>query len=202
MAFEELRRVTDAMVGFPRPWCVAGGWAIALLVGREVRTRGDVELAVFREDSLALRDWLDEWTLIADHGSVKSAWEKGDAAPAAVHTAFGTSPDGVRATIRVLDSGHGLWFSSRNRMITLPVGALRRFSPDDLPYLVPEAALLGLAPGAGEGEHQDMRAALPFLDGMAKIWLDRALAMTIPDHPWRTVLTPPRPAPPQDTSEE
>ncbi|MEN8148784.1 MAG: hypothetical protein ABFS86_03110, partial [Planctomycetota bacterium] len=178
-------------------------WAIALLVQRQVRMRGEVGLAVFREDSRAFREHLADWTLIADYGHVKSEWDPGEPIPPAVTTAYGTSPDGDRATIRIFDTTHGLWFPSASRALTLPVSRFRFHTPDSIPYMVPEAALLGLAPNAGPDQHADMWAALPFLDGQGKLWLDRALAMTIPAHDWRSVLTPPRPpAPPQEDSEE
>ena len=196
MPFEKVRRITAVMIDFEAPWCIAGGWAIALLIQREARARGDVEFAILREDSQALREHLADWTLLADQGYVKSEWTAGEPVPPAVGTVFATSPDGDRATIRIYDSAHGLLFSPLNRAINHPVSRLRYFTPDTIPYLVPQLALLSLAPGAGANQHADLRAALPFIDGMAKLWLDRALAMTIPDHPWRTVLTPPRPPAP------
>jgi hypothetical protein len=207
MPFEKVHAITDVMIGFEAPWCIGGGWAIALMIQREVRARGNVEFAVLRDDSRALRERLSDWKVVADHGTVKSGWPVGEPVPPAVTNAFATSPDGVEARIRIFDSAHGLWFPCANRALTLPLSRLRWHTPDTIPYLVPEAALLGLAPGAGANEHIDLRAALPFLDGQSKLWLDRALAMTIPDHPWRTVLTPPRPPAPteelrQDSSEE
>ena len=46
-------------------WCIAGGYAVELLVGRAFREHGDTDIMVLRQDQLALQSWL----LDRDHGS-------------------------------------------------------------------------------------------------------------------------------------
>ena len=50
------------MNDFPAPWCVTGGWAIDLFVGRQTRAHGIVEVAIFRDDQDRLRQHLPGWT--------------------------------------------------------------------------------------------------------------------------------------------
>lgn len=49
------------MEGFSRPWFVAGGWAIDLFLDRVTREHSDIEIAVLREDQLALQRHLVGW---------------------------------------------------------------------------------------------------------------------------------------------
>lgn len=48
------------MTGFEGKWCIAGGWAIDLYLGKEIRTHGDIEILVFREDQKILKNYLKE----------------------------------------------------------------------------------------------------------------------------------------------
>ncbi|HEV2736058.1 MAG TPA: hypothetical protein VGV85_14520, partial [Longimicrobiaceae bacterium] len=51
-----LDAVAAAMRGFGAPWCVAGGWALDLFLGRATRPHADVDLALFRDDQARLRE--------------------------------------------------------------------------------------------------------------------------------------------------
>src|SRR3954465_2185701 len=61
-AFEQPRQAASVMVGFHRPWWSAGGWAIDLALSQATREHADVEIALFREDQPALREYLVDWT--------------------------------------------------------------------------------------------------------------------------------------------
>ena len=58
---EALKAVPYLMRGFPSFWCVAGGWAIDLYLGRVTRSHGDVELAIFRQDQSLLHTHFSDW---------------------------------------------------------------------------------------------------------------------------------------------
>jgi hypothetical protein len=47
--------VMARLAGVGVPWCVVGGWAIDLFIGRETRPHGDLEIAVARADFPAVR---------------------------------------------------------------------------------------------------------------------------------------------------
>jgi DNA-binding transcriptional LysR family regulator len=55
--------VAGLMEGFGRPWCIAGGWAIDLFLGRQTRPHKDVEIAIFRDDQRRLFEHLAGWTI-------------------------------------------------------------------------------------------------------------------------------------------
>src|SRR6266542_5304713 len=49
------------MRDFGGQWWIAGGWAIDLWLGEVTREHGDVEISVWREDQLALREHWAGW---------------------------------------------------------------------------------------------------------------------------------------------
>ena len=53
------------MKGFGAPWCVAGGWALDLWLGRRTREHADLELVLFRDDQSLLHPHFRRWTFIA-----------------------------------------------------------------------------------------------------------------------------------------
>ena len=57
-----------------------------------------------------------------------------------------------------------------------------------LPYLAPEIVLLFKAKAPRAKDEADFAGVLPLLDARRKAWLDAALGLVHPDHPWRTAL--------------
>jgi len=55
---ETRRRAAAAMAGLPRPWWVAGGWALDLFLGRRTRPHADLEISVLAADQRALFEQL------------------------------------------------------------------------------------------------------------------------------------------------
>jgi hypothetical protein len=91
----------------------------------------------------------------------------------------------------MLDEAEGdEWCSRRDPRITLPVAELGRRTPGGWPYLAPEVQLFSKATSSEvrAKDHSDFAAALPLMDVAARRWLDRALAVVRPEHPWRDDL--------------
>jgi hypothetical protein len=66
-----LREVAELMAAFDRPWVLCGGWAVDAWIGRQTREHVDVDLAVFHDDQLALRDYLADGWLLNGHDEHK-----------------------------------------------------------------------------------------------------------------------------------
>jgi hypothetical protein len=45
------REIADRLADLTASWCVAGGWALDLWLGRETRMHQDLEIAIPREQS-------------------------------------------------------------------------------------------------------------------------------------------------------
>jgi len=93
----------------------------------------------------------------------------------------------------MLDDADGEeWFSRRDPRVRRPVHQLGRVSRQGWPYLAPEVQLFYKATSADQlaNDEIDFTAALPMLDPTQRAWLDDALSLTLPSHPWRRALHP------------
>ncbi len=68
------------------PWWVAGGWAIDMILGRQTREHGDLDLLVLRRDQACVREELLDWDVhAADPPGSLRPWPVGETLPPAVH---------------------------------------------------------------------------------------------------------------------
>jgi Aminoglycoside-2''-adenylyltransferase len=64
------------MAGYRRPWWVAGGWALDLVLGHKTRPHADLEISVLAGDQQALFDHLGGWDLrLAAPGRSLPRWD-------------------------------------------------------------------------------------------------------------------------------
>lgn len=61
----DVARVVGLMANFPARWALCGGLAADSWLGYISREHGDVDVVVFEDDQLALRDLLAGWQLVA-----------------------------------------------------------------------------------------------------------------------------------------
>src|SRR5688572_16022494 len=83
---------TWMMSGFDRLWLFASGWAIDLHLGRVTRPHKDVDIAVFREDQLALQSYLDGWHLFIAAGGRLLPWRAGEYIELPLHGIWAYGP--------------------------------------------------------------------------------------------------------------
>src|SRR5688572_9478486 len=78
-------QVARELASVRAPWCVVGGWAIDLFLGRETRPHEDLEIAVLRPDFPAFRARLADfaWHTVRE-GEVR-ALEPGELPPLENH---------------------------------------------------------------------------------------------------------------------
>lgn len=82
----------------------------------------------------------------------------------------------------------GRWLFKRDARISLPLDQLGQ-TIEGIPYLRPSVVLLHKAKAPRDKDQRDFDAMLPLLGKRDCVWLDDALAMAHPDHPWRPRLT-------------
>lgn len=191
MACPEVARV---LAGLNCPWWVAGGYAIELFVGETVRRHEDVDVLVLRRDQRKLQELLDGWDLqVADPPGTLRPWRLDEWLAVGIHDIWCRERPGRPWRIQVmLDEAHGEeWTSRRDARVHRPIRTLGSVADDGTPFLVPEVQLFDKATATGgqrRKDEVDFAAALPRLSSEAKRWLDRALEITSPDHPWRIAL--------------
>ncbi|MFF8841903.1 nucleotidyltransferase domain-containing protein [Streptomyces sp. NPDC015127] len=177
------------------PWWIAGGYAIELAAGRELRPHSDLDVLVLRRDQALVRDLLADWDLhVADppgQGKLRP-WRPGEVLQPPLHDIWcRRRPEAPWSIQLMLDEAQGTqWVSRRDAAIRLPIDRLGRTSEAGIPYLAPEVQLFYKAKATREKDETDFRAVLPLLDAPARAWLADAIKAIAPDHPWLRRLLP------------
>lgn len=189
--------VTDVAGLFAKasfPWWIAGGRAIELAVGRQLRAHGDLDVLVLRRDQEAAREHLAGWDLqVADPpgaGRLRP-WHPGEVLDSPLHGVWCRQrPDAPWAVELLLDEAEDeAWVSRRDARVRLPILRVGHVTKDGVPYLSPEVQLFYKAKATRDKDEVDFEAALPLLSADQKRWLAEALRVTEPQHPWRDRLT-------------
>ncbi|WP_329404445.1 nucleotidyltransferase domain-containing protein [Streptomyces melanogenes] len=171
------------------PWWIAGGLAIELAVGRELRPHGDLDVLVLRRDQTRVRDLLATWDLyVADppgRGELRP-WPREEVLQPPLHDIWcRRAPKAPWSVQLMLDEVEGAqWVSRRDPDIRLPIDLLGRMSERGIPYLAPEVQLFYKAKAPQEKDETDFEAVLPLLTPLARTWLADSIKTTAPNHPW------------------
>jgi hypothetical protein len=173
------------------PWWVAGGYAIELFVGHAFRPHGDIDVLLLRRDQAVVHEVLSGWDIqAADPPGTLRPWPAGEWLPVGVHDIWcREDPAGPWRVQFMLDEAEGdVWTSRRDARIRRPIRSIGVRAEDGTPILAPEIQLFYKAKRRLPKDEADLAAALPLLDVEERRWLDQALALTSPDHPWRARL--------------
>ena len=172
------------------PWWIAGGYAIEAFVGRPLREHGDVDIGVFRDEHLEVREYLTGWDVhCADPPGALRPWPSGELLPGAVHDIWvRETADGPWRFQLMLNEREGdQWVYRRDPRTRRSIAALT-FERKGVRYLVPEVQLLFKSKGMREKDVADFEAALPLLSGRARSWLATHLELEMHGHPWLELL--------------
>jgi hypothetical protein len=179
------------MIGFSRPWCIAGGWALDLWLGRVTRPHQDVDIALLREDQIAIKDHFHNWKfyLVDTQGKLR-LWKDRQMHMLPTHEIHARGPEG-EAIEFLLNESNGIdWLFRRDTRITLPMRSWMRFGAERIPVLAPEIVLLYKSKKPSPKDELDFRSAMELLDPDAKAWLIRALQGIDSAHPWLGQFNP------------
>ena len=169
------------LAGVGIDWCVVGGWAIDLWLGRETRAHDDLEIAILRDDFAAIRRHLHAFDLHSVGDGEVCRLAPHDAPPADKHQNWvhDCAANAWRMDIMMEPGDAQTWVFRRDPSIRAPrnrmIGAR-----DGVRFLKPEGALLYKAKAARPKDEADFAVCLPHLDGTARAWLREALARAHP----------------------
>jgi uncharacterized protein (DUF952 family) len=194
------RRAVGVMAGYPRPWWVAGGWALDLFLGWRTRPHADLEVWVMAADQRALFAHLRGWDLrLAAPGASLPRWDGGAITapfhqvwarrgPATPATAAQFAADPTMLGFLLEQGGEGRWAFRRHPSVTRLLDQVGAVTEGGVPHVRPEVALLFKAKAPRFKDERDLDRVLPYLDPAARAWLASALDQAHPGHPWRAQL--------------
>jgi hypothetical protein len=178
------------LTGVDAPWCVVGGWAIDLFVGRTTREHEDLEIAVLRTDFARVRRALHAYRLhVAGEGEVRPLPDD-EEPPADRYQNWVLDPaaQAWRMDVMLEPGDDDVWMFRRDPEIRAPRSAMVDRTADGIPFLRPQGTLLFKAKAARPKDEHDLAACLPLMDAPARAWLAKALGQAHPGHPWLDAL--------------
>ncbi len=188
-------QAAERLAGLDIPWCVVGGWAIDLWLGRETRMHDDLEIAILRKDFAAVRARLNGYVLHAVGDGEVRKLAPDAATPPDKHQNWVLDPvaNAWRMDVMLEPGDADTWVFRRNETIHAPRTRMVA-SRNGVPFLKAEGALLYKAKAMRPKDEADFNECLPALDAAARTWLSRALTRAYPSvhpsaHPWLAPLS-------------
>jgi len=179
-------QVWSLMRDFKPNWFIAAGWAIDLYLGKVTRHHEDIEIAIFRQDQIALQNYLDVWILKKAVNGKLLVWNKGERLESSIfeiHCFRETSkPQSLEVLLNETDGDR--WLFRRNNKVTKPLSKLSLTSNLGMKFLRPEVVLLYKSKNPRLKDEQDFEAVAECLDVENKEWLKNALTICYSEHHW------------------
>jgi hypothetical protein len=169
-----------------RPWCVVGGWALDLWLGRQTRAHSDLEFTVLRGDFACFRQALGD----LDFYAVKDGtfqFLSATCVPAAdvfQIWAYDRTAPAWRVDVMIEPGTPQTWAYKRDPSITGPRAEMVLQSTGGIPYLRPAAVLLFKAKHTRPKDRSDFTTVWPDLSAPERAWLIRHLTLLHPEHDW------------------
>jgi len=159
--------VSARLHGTSAPWCVVGGWAIDLFLGRDSRPHDDIEIAVPRDRFHTIRRLLSDHVFhVVGDGEVRRL-EEGETPPLDKHQNWVLDPVELawRVDVMLEPGDDATWIFRRDEHIRAPRARMVA-DRDGIPFLRPEGVLLFKAKLHRAKDDHDFEACLPQLDGI------------------------------------
>lgn len=203
---EPLRLAAEHMAGYPRAWFICGGWATDLLLGRQTRDHGDVDIAVFEDEQEALYRHLADWRLLGHDDAVaddcQDQWDGRSLTPPAHVHANTPSMAGTELDIQICPRIGDDWILATGADEPPAALSMPRCQGEarwgDLPVVSAPIVLYFKAlmprwrmtprPAPRDHDEADLVNLLPRLSVAERRWLRDAVERTEPNHVWLSRL--------------
>jgi GrpB-like predicted nucleotidyltransferase (UPF0157 family) len=191
--FQPVLELKQTMQGFQAPWCVPSGWALDAFIGMPSRYHFDLDLLIWREDQLVLRQHLlgEGWELHVPVDGVYHPWAADEFLELPLHQVHARQ-EGRFLDILLSDRDAECWRFRRDPEITHEISSVMLPSSLGFKILAPEIVLLFKSRSSGGDartkDNQDFARALGYLPAKAREWLKLALQKTKPEHAWLAEL--------------
>jgi hypothetical protein len=186
------KEVADIFVNAPFSWGLGGGYAIEQFLGRSLRSHGDIDVVIYRDEQLQVQHWLKDWCLYAaDPPGTLRSWLADEYLPYGIHDiwAHRANAQAWQLQLMLVEVEGDEWWIRRD-----PAIHGRR---DDLiveyhgmQCVRVEVQLLYKAKNLLPKDELDFQACLPLLNVDAKRWLRDGLRLLYPEgHAWIAALS-------------
>lgn len=184
--FAPVIEVAGLFADYPKPWFIAGGWALDLFLGRVTRDHGDVDVGIFRQDQRDLRAYLGEWEFEKVDGGRRVPWPLQEWLKLPVHEIHAHRSEGSPREIELLlnETADDEWIYRRDARVTRALTKARLVTRSGIPYFAPTVVLLYKAKDPTEKNQADFDAVRPHLGFVRRLWLRHALEIAHPGNPW------------------
>jgi hypothetical protein len=169
-------------------WFIAGGWAIDLFLGRQTRHHTDLDLGIYRDDQLALQEFLSGWTLLKIVNGENVQWCRGEQLSLPVHEIHAKASSSDTVEILLAEKSESHWTYRRDPTITLPISSAVLTIQNGIRILAPEIVLLFKSKNPREQDQADFENVRPHLSVGQKQWLLDAIDQTNKTHSWMAKL--------------
>jgi len=159
--FGPVLQVAGLMRGFPRPWCIAGGWAIDLFLGHVTREHDDIDIAILRKDQRELQIHFAGWAFEKVVDARRLRWADGEWLDPPVHEIHAILETGARIEFLLNESSSAMWRFRRNPAITRRLDRIGMKTSAGVPFLVPEIVLLFKAKASVAKDARDSISSRP-----------------------------------------
>ena len=182
--------VQEWLRSFSRPWWIAGGWALDLFLGRITRAHGDLDVGIFRRDTLNACATLSDWELFEAHAGLLTRLNPESLPSRKANSLWCRRPSGFEWAFELMldEGGDYDWSFRRESCIRRTLERAIHRSANGVPYLAPEIQLLYKSKSARPKDELDFAAVIPRLDKEARDWLRTSLAVVSPSHRWLSEL--------------
>ncbi len=191
--FQPILELKQLMQGFQKEWCIPSGWALDAFIGTPSRYHFDLDLLIWREDQLGLRQHLlaEGWELHVPVAGAYHPWAADEFLELPLHQVHARK-EGRFLDILLSERDAECWRFRRDPEITHEISSVMLPSSLGLKILAPEIVLLFKSRSNGGNarskDHQDFARALGYLPAKSREWLKLALEKTSPEHAWLAEL--------------
>ena len=188
MSVAIIDKVAQIMTNFSEPWCIAGGWALDAFLTRQTREHGDLEISIFREAQIIVRNYLMDYKIeLIKNGHHIIPWPSNQYIEHPLHQLQVNSlkeSNPINFDIMLDDKDKGEWVYRRNHKVKHSLDTYFLYTPTGIPYLCPEIVLLYKTKMLRPKDEIDFELAHSYLSNSQRDWLYEATYICYPHHPW------------------
>jgi hypothetical protein len=186
-SIEKCNLLFETMKDFDRPWAIAGGWSTDLFLDKVTREHVDIEIIVFRNDQIAVKQYLIGWIFMKMENGLVTPIEHEEFLLPPVHETYAERGN-EKIEILLNETDGDNWIYRRDSRIKRKLHNAFLTTNNGIPILCPEITLLYKSKNPRPKDMMDFANIYKHLDLEQKQWLQESLKLIYIEHPWIALL--------------